>query len=409
MDANTVSIFRPFSIFPLFDYSLRLLFTEVLNIENFLLILTCALNEVQILILSNSYYNLMLISECLITLLNPFKWQHVYVPILPSKLGLHYLDAPTPFIMGINSRLKSFIKTNKVACFIDCDNKKVELNMSISLVVPPFIDDLRNELQELIDSDPRLASNTSKSEALKRVSDLAHKYNVISDNFTYLDDVKFNQAVRILFFKKMKKSILNKYQHFVACVSDRKVWKFISIPTKISVDLFYKFQEQVKFDAVSYLSEQPSQMRPFLQNFVETQMFASFIDETGKLFSKKQKPFFTDASLADSLYFEEDCDETDFSLYSNEVIESRFNTAQNINLTELEELPSHSNLYNVPMSPCKKRLQPNTPIKSQLRSIPPSPSRHVQSALTAQTNWKVVENLLKEVKVILQFNFKAMY
>src|SRR5699024_6413767 len=106
-------IFRPFSIFPLFDYSFRLLLTEIVSIDNLLLIFTCALNEVQILVVSNSYYHLMLISECIIALLNPFKWQHVYVPILPSKLGLHYLDAPTPFIMGVNSRIRSYIKTSK--------------------------------------------------------------------------------------------------------------------------------------------------------------------------------------------------------------------------------------------------------------------------------------------------------
>lgn len=221
---SIVSIFRPFSIFPLFDYSLRHLFTKIMAIDDFLLLFASALNEVQILIVSNSYYNLMLISECLTALLNPFKWRHVYVPILPTKLGLNYLDAPTPFIMGINSRNKNFINTSKIACYVDCDNKKIELNVDQStFVIPTFIEELRNELKQLIDSDPRNESNTPKSEALKRVSELAHKYNVISENFTYLDEIKFNQAVRIVFFKKLKKAILNKYQQFIACVADVKV------------------------------------------------------------------------------------------------------------------------------------------------------------------------------------------
>lgn len=224
-DKNAVLVFRPFSIFPLFDYSFRLLLTEILTVDNLLLIYTCALNEVQILVSSNSYYVLMLLSECIIALLNPFKWQHVYVPILPSKLGLHYLDAPTPFIMGINSRLRNYIKSCKIACFVDCDNKKVELNMDPStLYIPPFIEEIRTELQEVLNSDPRLCSSFQKSDALKRVSELAHKYNVISGHFTYLDESKLNQQIRILFFKKLKKHILNKYQHFIAYVSDKKVF-----------------------------------------------------------------------------------------------------------------------------------------------------------------------------------------
>jgi len=87
-------------------------------------------------------------------------------------------------------------------------------------------------------------------------------------------------------------------------------------------------------------------MRPFLQHFVETQMFASFIDEAGKTISKKQKNFIMDSSMADSLYFEEDYDEMDFTIYSEKMIEARFNTAQSINLTELEDLSTQINARN---------------------------------------------------------------
>jgi hypothetical protein len=85
---NQITIFRPLSTLPLFDYPLRQLFTRILSPEQFLLAYYCALQETQILINSKSYYNLMLVAESLNTLLNPFKWHHVYVPILPAKLGL---------------------------------------------------------------------------------------------------------------------------------------------------------------------------------------------------------------------------------------------------------------------------------------------------------------------------------
>lgn len=45
------------------------------------------------------YNKLMLVSECIVSLLVPFSWAHVYVPILPAPL-YHFLDAPVPFVMG---------------------------------------------------------------------------------------------------------------------------------------------------------------------------------------------------------------------------------------------------------------------------------------------------------------------
>ena len=43
----------------------------------------------------------MLVAEGISTLLFPFSWQHVYVPILPASM-MHFLDAPVPFVMGLH-------------------------------------------------------------------------------------------------------------------------------------------------------------------------------------------------------------------------------------------------------------------------------------------------------------------
>lgn len=42
---------------------------------------------------------LMVVAEGVTSLLFPFTWPHVYVPILPASLH-HFLDAPVPFLMG---------------------------------------------------------------------------------------------------------------------------------------------------------------------------------------------------------------------------------------------------------------------------------------------------------------------
>lgn len=43
---------------------------------------------------------LMLLAESLTSLLFPFRWQHVYVPILPYSQFM-FLEAPLPFVMGL--------------------------------------------------------------------------------------------------------------------------------------------------------------------------------------------------------------------------------------------------------------------------------------------------------------------
>ena len=48
------------------------------------------------------FERLMLVAEGVTSLIFPFTWQHVYVPILPASM-LHFLDAPVPFIMGLQA------------------------------------------------------------------------------------------------------------------------------------------------------------------------------------------------------------------------------------------------------------------------------------------------------------------
>ena len=45
-------------------------------------------------------YTFMLVAESITSLIFPYIWQHVYVPILPASL-LHFLEAPVPFVMGL--------------------------------------------------------------------------------------------------------------------------------------------------------------------------------------------------------------------------------------------------------------------------------------------------------------------
>lgn len=56
--------------------------------------------DLLIIVLLFSTHRLMLVCECVASLLFPFRWAHVYVPILPAAMH-HFLDAPVPYIMGL--------------------------------------------------------------------------------------------------------------------------------------------------------------------------------------------------------------------------------------------------------------------------------------------------------------------
>ncbi|XP_013380096.1 DENN domain-containing protein 5B isoform X2 [Lingula anatina] len=113
---------------PLFDFPLKEMF-ELLGVENVLLVFTSILVENQILLYSNDYQRLMLVAEGMTTLMFPFMWQHVYVPILPASL-IHFLDAPVPFIMGLHrgneNRSQLQLPGEANMCFVDIDAGTVD-------------------------------------------------------------------------------------------------------------------------------------------------------------------------------------------------------------------------------------------------------------------------------------------
>lgn len=65
-------------------------------------LLACALLECSIVFVSDQYSALTNCAEGIRSLLKPFQWCHVYLPILPKSL-LAYLECPTPFLAGIHT------------------------------------------------------------------------------------------------------------------------------------------------------------------------------------------------------------------------------------------------------------------------------------------------------------------
>lgn len=135
------------------------------------------------------FSRLMLVAESLTTLLFPFSWPHVYVPILPAAM-YNFLDAPVPFLMGLRSlpnedtRIPSEVRSVRRVrisrvfitddgdgiylqanlCIVDIDNGRITIPEDLPSF--PQHKELADELREVLtklQQTPTVISSSSSS------------------------------------------------------------------------------------------------------------------------------------------------------------------------------------------------------------------------------------------------------
>lgn len=315
---------------PLGEYSLGEAFS-LLGVDNMVKLLTCALLETQVLLYSQDYQRLMTVAEGITTLLFPFQWQHIYLPIVSTPLH-HLLDAPVPFLMGIQRRdgaQRSSLHLPQEAnlCFVDIDNHCVEAPEDL----PRFPDqtELIQELSEVllhfgvppqggVATKPTTTSTTTTSSTtpatspserlsslvledlmedrrngnlggeelavLERLQALARRCgggklsddgktlgHVFEEEEEELKAAKLNINLREVFAVRFA-AMFGRYEEFV-------------IHSALDLDSWLSNREGTfSFDKGTFLSSQPATHLHFLSRFLETSMFSSFVD--GKVISR---------------------------------------------------------------------------------------------------------------------------
>ncbi|XP_072825583.1 DENN domain-containing protein 5A isoform X3 [Vicugna pacos] len=265
----------------------------------------------------------MTVAETITALMFPFQWQHVYVPILPASL-LHFLDAPVPYLMGLHSnglddRSKLELPQEANLCFVDIDNHFIELPEDL----PQFPNKLEfvQEVSEILmafgippEGNLHCSESASKLKRLraselvsdKRNGNIAgsplHSYELLKENETIArlqalvkrtgvsleklevrDDPSSNKDLKV----QCDEEELRIYQlniqirevfanRFTQMFADYEV--FVIQPSQDKESWFTNREQMQNFDKASFLSDQPEPYLPFLSRFLETQMFASFID-----------------------------------------------------------------------------------------------------------------------------------
>ncbi|CAD7092899.1 unnamed protein product [Hermetia illucens] len=108
-----------------------------LGIKNVLLLFCAVMTEHKILFHSKSYFRLTESCRALTALMYPFRYSHVYIPILPAPL-IEVLSTPTPFIMGVHSSLQNEITDVYDVIIADIDGGSIYIPESLAPPVATF-------------------------------------------------------------------------------------------------------------------------------------------------------------------------------------------------------------------------------------------------------------------------------
>ncbi|XP_023000668.1 DENN domain and WD repeat-containing protein SCD1 [Cucurbita maxima] len=122
---------------------------QCLDLENLIKLFTAVLLERRILLRSNKYSLLTLVSEAICHLIYPFRWQHVYIPLLFFS-GVDYIDAPTPYMMGLHSGVDTSYLAMDGVVVVDLEYNCITTTEDIPPIPEPELGSLRSELMKLL-------------------------------------------------------------------------------------------------------------------------------------------------------------------------------------------------------------------------------------------------------------------
>lgn len=253
---------------------------STLGVENTMNVLLFGLSEQKILLHSLRPWVLTGVAEAISAMFFPFHWQCPYVPLCP--LSLHgILNAPLPFIVGIDSRcFDTFTPPGDIIC-IDLDTKSIFLSelkkcLNIRILPKRATRVLRSSLdkifQKLIRVMPPFGLNQSPQ----------HKSTSIESSRLQLER-KFELEIQEAFVRFMA-TILSGFRSYLLPIT--------SAPTVGATD------PTSLFDFEGFLMSRDGNYHQFYQLITKTQMFTHYIEERSFVSDK-------DTSLA----FFDDCEE----------------------------------------------------------------------------------------------------
>ncbi|CAM8977111.1 unnamed protein product [Rhodiola kirilowii] len=122
---------------------------QCLDVDNLIILFTAVLLERRVLLRSNKYSLLTLVSEAICHLIYPFRWQHVYIPLLFFS-GVDYIDAPTPYMMGLHSGVDTSNLAMDGVVVVDLEYNRITTTEEIPSIPEPELGRLRDDIMKLL-------------------------------------------------------------------------------------------------------------------------------------------------------------------------------------------------------------------------------------------------------------------
>ncbi|KAK9091206.1 hypothetical protein Sjap_024383 [Stephania japonica] len=177
---------------------------QCLDVDNLIRLFTAVLLERRILLRSNKYSLLTLVSEAICHLIYPFRWQHVYIPLLFFS-GVDYIDAPTPYMMGLHSGVDTSGLTMDGVVVVDLECNHISTSEEIPPLPEPELSSMRCEIMKLL--YPRVVG----------IDQMKANFCILFDQYPEVGKPwgeEHDLLLRLIFLKFFA-SILSGYRNFV--------------------------------------------------------------------------------------------------------------------------------------------------------------------------------------------------
>ena len=238
------------------------------SIENLIIIFRLIIFEKKILVVGKDNSKIARISDGFLSILYPFKWPHVYIPVVTEQM-LNYLGTFMPFISGINESFLPFVKNilaegNKedadevILMYMDVD--KIKLSSSLQgkkLTLKKYLNDKIPQLPNQLESNMKTRLKRVKGE----LENVIKNKNLI--NLDIYESLEFKiRDVFVDFFVE----ILYDYKQYLCFL-----------------------EEDAIFNKTLFLEKKPNADKHFYKELIETQLFQQFLisEDSSKYFKEK--------------------------------------------------------------------------------------------------------------------------
>ena len=237
---------------------------KIFKIKNIIRIFRLLLFEKKIIFIDSDYSRLSNVMNSFLSLLYPFQWSHIYIPILSIPM-IKYLETFLPFLVGVHS---SFIPHIKKILIQNSDEKE-----QVYLI--------------FIENDKIRISDYFKEES-KRLS----KSNFLHKNLVNLPIWMYILFQHLLnnIKSKMKKIKKEEASQFNFEIQEAFIEIFVEMFADYN-NYIYKVGDESVFNKNLFMSKKSVLEKKFYKEFTETQMFLQFkqdiLDEGFEYFKLK--------------------------------------------------------------------------------------------------------------------------